>query len=57
MEEAAKAAAAHERRSDSELFSKMISKMINNSDEQNQSTDSDESEKKMVTSLFSYRAT
>ena len=53
MEEAAKAAAANERKSDSELFSEMISKMIINSDEQNQSTDNDEPEKKMVTSQFS----
>ena len=49
MEEAAKAAAANEKkRSDSELFTEMIDKMSNSSDKQNHSTDNVESEINMV---------
>ena len=49
MEEAAKAAAANERkRSDSEVFNEMINKMSSSSDQQNHSNDNIKSETKMV---------
>ena len=52
MEEAAKAAAANERkRSDSEVFNEMINKMSSSSDQQNHSI---KSETKMVYRTYAY---